>query len=282
MSFCRRIYILVRWLNGSRRQWYSGGEAMSEDPFVRNCLNGLALNSSVYRVFPAKRLAELFLSKKLTLVVPRRWDDPFENMLEKARAVNEGSGEQVSLERLFQNVYGQCWCWDSDETDATWRIYSPDKSGVRVKVNAQKLFEIIVRNQGFALISSFIGKVRYASKDEILATLRDPDQTAEIALRNDGAGSARWLMSKRLEFAHEKEVRLLFWDRENIAGGTDIIQFDCEPTDLVEEVVLDPRMSDSDVALWTGDFKALGYHNSITKSDLYSPPDLSGVRIRLG
>jgi|TARA_B110000037_G_C16812918_1_gene380444 hypothetical protein len=39
------------------------------------------LDKNIYRVFSFKRLKEIFDTKKVTLVKPKRWNDPFENFI---------------------------------------------------------------------------------------------------------------------------------------------------------------------------------------------------------
>jgi hypothetical protein len=43
-------------------------------------------DTRIYRVFSSERLSEMFHGKTLSLVVPAKWDDPFENFLAKCRA----------------------------------------------------------------------------------------------------------------------------------------------------------------------------------------------------
>ena len=78
------------------------------------------LDQPVYRIMPVHRLLECFQKKKLVLVPPKKWDDPFENMLLSAKVVI-GSGEPSDMLPTRDKVYGQCWTLHR-ETDAMWRI----------------------------------------------------------------------------------------------------------------------------------------------------------------
>lgn len=91
-------------------------------------LNSKNLDKPIYRIVSASRFIQILTSKQLTLVNPQKWDDPFENSLAVARVYVSHEAVRF-LERT--GVYGQCWTWHED-TDAMWRIYSPNKDGVRL------------------------------------------------------------------------------------------------------------------------------------------------------
>lgn len=79
-------------------------------------------NSIVYRIFSLDRFHEMFTKNRLTLVHPRLWDDPFENFLFSATLSVEGV--PVSTSQIQNELYGLCWTINQ-ESDAMWRIYSP-------------------------------------------------------------------------------------------------------------------------------------------------------------
>src|SRR5947208_1397070 len=90
-----------------------------------NCLNIADPDSPVYRVFPPLGFLDVIVKKKLTLVRPYSWDDPYENILFK-RTFQLPDGTPVSAEKLRDALWGQCWSL-TEENDAMWRIYSPQK-----------------------------------------------------------------------------------------------------------------------------------------------------------
>jgi hypothetical protein len=53
----------------------------------------------IYRVFKVNRLIEMFKTKKLVVVKPELWDDPFENFLIKS-----------STPFTFRRDYELSWC----------------------------------------------------------------------------------------------------------------------------------------------------------------------------
>lgn len=118
----------------------------------------------IYRIFPIARFIQLLTTKKLTLVKPKKWDDPFENILLSSRFAISGEIAEISAR---DSVYGQCWTWHR-ETDAMWRIYSPSKDGVRLKSTPRKLLTALKKECGaHSDVQCFIGSVKYIAKSKM-------------------------------------------------------------------------------------------------------------------
>jgi hypothetical protein len=112
---------------------------MSGNPKLQD--NGIDIDdwdAPIYRVYSMHRFKSLLNTKTNGLVHPSLWKDPFENFFLKCKAV-ASDGTFVSLESLSESWYGQCWTKNRD-SDAMWRIYSPNKDGVRVSTTIRKLF----------------------------------------------------------------------------------------------------------------------------------------------
>ena len=140
------------------------------------------------------------LHNELVLVNPDMWDDPFENFYFKADAVIDG--QMISFENLRKGTFGQCWTLNED-TDAMWRIYSPEKDGVRLKTTVGKLFESLTKQQVQPTFNSYIGKVEYLAKEEMQKYHKQSySETMRI-------GFAKMLLRKRKAFEHEAEVRVV-------------------------------------------------------------------------
>jgi hypothetical protein len=166
-------------------------------------LTNSELDAPLYRIMSAKRVANLLLTQRLTLVKPKLWDDPFENAL-LSSAFSTSQGEHVGFPAK-DAVYGQCWTLHR-ETDAMWRIYSRDKDGVRLTSSPRRLLDALSASDSkFAKVRAFVGKVTYHGKPKLLGAL------GRINLLNsNGSGVAESLLYKRWEFRHEAEVRLIY------------------------------------------------------------------------
>jgi hypothetical protein len=103
------------------------------------------LNLPLYRIYAFDRFETLLSTGRDALVNPAKWQDPFENFFLYATEVDdEKTSSRIPLKNLAEDWYGQCWSMNK-ESDAMWRIYSPDisepnKSGVKVQTTAQKIY----------------------------------------------------------------------------------------------------------------------------------------------
>lgn len=240
--------------------------ALSLSRMQENIIGDINEETPIYRVFPRKWFLELIKNSNNGLVKPRVWDDPFENAFLKCTAVMD-SGEEASLEKLREKWYGQCWTTEKD-TDAMWRIYSPNKDGVRVKTTVKKIFSHLWNScpNGYAAKSCFIGKVEYKSREEIEKAMAG--SYVQNLIFNEKV-TARTLLIKRREFDHEKEVRILFHDMPN--SGTDAVhQYKVELNDTLEEVTVDPRADPEEVDKLAIILKDLGLKAPVNQSNLYS------------
>ena len=243
----------------------------SDPPPVRRLL-GTQADESLWRVFPAERALQLFREKKNVLVAPSKWDDPFENFLARCLVPIENN-QFASLEGLTRAFYGQCWCHSEAETDATWRIYVPEKQrGIRIRVRAGTLFDTVYSPKDQASsIRCFLGKVEYKSEPDLLSWLSALKVQQEL-LTPDNVNIAKTLLVKRSQFSHENETRLLYDLPAENYNGEEIIKFDFDPSALVQHVLLDPRWSEAEAQLMERQIRCLGYEGPIEHSTLYSVP----------
>jgi len=226
----------------------------------------------IYRVMPGYRLLEIFKKKKNTLSKPHLWGDPYENFILKGRG--RFSNGTLALIGMRDSIYGQCWTINI-ESDAMWRIYSPDKNGVKVRTTIKKLFESLYKaiSPRTRDVKCFIGKVEYYKKEEeenLLKKIYITDST--------GAGIAETLLFKRRAFSHEKEVRLIYTADKDKAQP-EIFQYNINPYELIEQIVFDPRMNEYLYQLYKESLRKMNFKGRIMKSGLYRPPEKIIVQI---
>lgn len=232
-------------------------------------------DSPIFRVYPIERLTQVFDDKKNTLVKPLMWDDPFENLVfQQTATLNDG--QTVSFDSIREKFYGQCWTLNIEETDALWRIYSPNKDGVRVKTTLRKLFDNFYDpTNKWAMIAFYIGKIKYETSAEIQAFFEDPENL-DMIFDTSGEGSVQTLLVKRTEFRHEDEVRIIFSaDSETYDTSSRIYQYDFDPNTMLDELLFDPRFDETLYASKTAEFIAKGFTNTIDKSKLYHVPNFT-------
>ena len=235
-------------------------------------LTDAELDKSIYRIFSFSRLEEIFSEKKLTLVKPKKWDDPFENfILNSTGVLPDGRYVEMSFR---DNYYGQCWSL-TRESDAMWRIYSQNKDGVKVKTTIRKLFTPLFDVGGHYTtvngvvynLSSFVGKVKYESQKSLIEMLKDEKRMSNKIFDQSGWGQASTFFFKRVAFKHENEVRIIFYPQNPI--NSDYFKFDIDPKDLFDEIVFDPRMEELDYEAKNSVLLSWGYNKKISQSELY-------------
>lgn len=234
-------------------------------------LNEFDLNKEVYRIFPFSRLEQIFRERCLTLVKTKKWDDPFENFILNSSGFT-AKGERFDI-AFRDNFYGQCWSL-SKENDAMWRIYSPDKNGVKIKTKISNLINNLNETSGeFRDISAFIGKVQYQSTSRLLEMLTNRERMSGKILDSTGRGQASTFFYKRIAFKHENEIRLIYNSQQH--SENDLHNFAINPFELIEEITFDPR-SDKDFYN-TSKMKLieLGFQGKIIRSGLYDIPNLT-------
>ena len=239
------------------------------------------LDQKVYRIYGLDRFKALLSSRQDALINPSMWDDPFENfLLEKTEVRDNTTGTAIPLKNLAGDWYGQCWSLN-EETYAMWRIYSPDrilKSGVKVRTTIRKIYDNLKRiGPPEWPLQFYVGKIEYINQDDI-RQLMGNITFAEASQGGQGRGFAELMCVKREAFKHENEVRILFQDTEipqpyrAKLGVGGIMNYDVDPNRIFDEVILDPRLSDTDSATIKNTLSRAGCRLNIEKSALYDSP----------
>lgn len=224
----------------------------------------------VYRVVSVERLLELLGTRHNALVRPSKWDDPFENFLLSTEWSGQ-SGQPFSI-GLRNQLYGQCWSL-LPESDAMWRIYSPDKQGVRITSTVSKLLTGLWQAvTEFPELSCWVGKVTYYPRSQLKRMLVDGEGLASLTVDPTGRAQASSLLIKRREFEHEREVRLIFFSPQ--PKQEDVFRYAVSPRDLIEHIRFDPRLSSEVVAVFSRHLTGPGgFTGKVDQSSLYRFPE---------
>ncbi|MCJ7546081.1 MAG: DUF2971 domain-containing protein [Deltaproteobacteria bacterium] len=226
-------------------------------------------NTPIFRFTTVDRILHLIAKGQSTLVSPRKWKDPFENIL--SRMLFRKSDGDVFKHPLRDRVYGQCWTM-TKETDAAWRMYIPAGNGVRLKTTIKKLHKSLERAQAaYVTMSCYIGRVEYKTEDELNAWFSDPQWVKEHLFSVGCRGQAESLLFKRKEFEPEQEVRLIYLEPHNM-GDNDFHHYELNVSDVIEQITFDPRMEDDLYETYSSILRKLGYGGEVGKSTLYQIP----------
>lgn len=241
-----------------------------------NNLIGIDRDRPIYRTYSRKRFVDLLRSGEDGLRNPSTWEDPFENFLmERTLVSTDKPGEFGNLKTLAAAWYGQCWTTNED-TDAMWRIYSPDKGGVKACTTVGKLFDNLCSMPAFSpRLQFFVGRVSYLRRADIEAAIGSMTFTGLVTGRQ-GDGFAELLCVKRDAFEHEREVRILYQHVHGeaglrYAGGTATYSLDANV--VFNGVVLDPRLMDDEAETARAELSAAGWKGRMPRSELYDVPE---------
>jgi hypothetical protein len=119
--------------------------------------------------------------------------------------------------------------------------------------------------------------VEYLPAQELIALVASSG--ADLTFDSTGLGQAKCLMIKRIEFRHEGEVRLLYSKIDIASAVDDYVPFDFDSSRLVEDVVLDPRLSPAACDQYSAEIRASGYAGPLRQSDLYKVPSFPVLNI---
>lgn len=226
-------------------------------------------DKKIYRVMSIDRFLEMFESKKNILVKPCLWDDPYENFLFNSAMIKPDGTEYKSI--LRDRAYGQCWTLNI-ESDAMWRIYAPEKNGVKIAITIRKLFQSFYKSiPNYPGMSCFIGKVDYHPKNKLKSLIYDVKENG--ITKGGSLSQAKSLLIKRNAFKHEEEVRLIYLDPRNQSFGN-LFRYTFDPLHLIEKITFDPRMSKSLYRVYKNHILGLGFRGELLQSGLYKEPSL--------
>ncbi len=173
----------------------------------------------LYRFTDLAGLIDLVVNRRMYLRQVMAWEDPYETntvthlvqdiFKRNAYHATPKSGEVAVLrvkllaaivEHAARSVYAQSWSV-LPESDALWRIYSPDKRGTRLAVQHR----ILLASMEAALPNVNCFRVEYCS----------PNKAHTHAIRRYQEGGYQLFLTeccryKRSEFEHEREYRFCF------------------------------------------------------------------------
>ena len=224
------------------------------------------INRNIYHILPLKWLFQIFENRILSFSRPHSWPDSYENifMMQRIQFVHEKIGIG-----FYDRFYGQCWSLRK-ESDALWRLYGDDASGVKISTSILKLSAALKAKEHF----SYVGKVRYLKKEALISEVKTFIKAGESNFIGDSQaiGFASTLCIKRLAFRHEEEIRALVFDPGNESSVENRIAIEIDPFDLIESITFGPRLLKRNYRIYRDKLRGLGFSKQIIRSSLYDPP----------
>lgn len=219
----------------------------------------------LYRILPLRYFLLMLEERKIFIPQICKWEDPYELFLLK-QTIMDKSGRNVDTHDMAQGIYGQCWSTQRDN-DAMWRIYSPDLLSVRIKSQVYKIEELCNEWQHSGIAKFDCRNVVYNKQKDIEAWISSINSASFCASTIIDS-----LFMKRDSFSHEKEYRIIAWqpnDRCN-TNHSELLELPFSPEDFIQEVYLDPRLSEQEVSLLKNAIQIkMGEKCRVSQSTLY-------------
>ncbi|MBQ7514137.1 MAG: hypothetical protein IJS95_07080 [Prevotella sp.] len=223
----------------------------------------------IYKVIPLKYIIDMYRHHHILIQNVQKWEDVYENyFLKQNLYVGDTKVDSVDVQQCF---YGMSWS-RLPESDAMWRIYSPfdkheehpENIGVCVSTTARKLLHCF---WGKLFDSpAIVGKVEYKSQEDIERYLH---QLGILGV-HVGEEIRISLFTKREEFRHETEARIIITIPQDIPNKQESYFVDFEPIDLFDCFVLDPRINSNQEAHIRLSLESVGIIDNVYKSLLYT------------
>ena len=160
----------------------------------------------IYRYTTIDNALEMLSKSLIKFRNPEFWNDPFEKLFLNASFHIEGKEYPSPLKN---NIY--CICFTgTDSSEAFWNIYSPNKDGIRLKVNRKKLLETF--DDTFD-IDFYVGKVQY-KKSKFIKIDNWENDTKSIVEGKITENFIRSMFQKRRAFKYEDEYRIIIVPRK--------------------------------------------------------------------
>lgn len=204
-------------------------------------LTGVEPDEKLYKIIKLKYVLMMFRNFQIRINNVRTWEDVYENYFLKQNLYFQG--KRIDSKDVEGSYFGMSWSLLS-ESDAMWRIYSKagtdfvdiDSVGIKVETTAYKLLTTFFKRVYNS--PAFIYKVDYRSQEEIEGHL------AYVKSANVGEEIRRSLFTKREEFSHESEARVIVGiDTTPSVENMEYCDVGFDPYDMFDGFVIDPRVT---------------------------------------
>ena len=95
----------------------------------------------LFRYMSLAQFISLVENQKLFLKKVKSWDDTWEAPDDQLPIIMDDGSERYAESLIITSTVGQCWTYEKD-SDAMWRIYSPDRQGVMIETDINSFYEI--------------------------------------------------------------------------------------------------------------------------------------------
>jgi len=178
-------------------------------------------------------------NKKLWFANPSIWKDPFEKRFIEAKYDDSTKiSDFIWKDRIF------CICMTQTATsEAYWNTYSQKQIGIEFKIVRKTLLEEL--NRYTSQYDIYIGKVEYMKTSNIKHAINKIPFAKPIPKSQSPEWYARLLLLKRIAYKYEDEIRIIMIKKDKTKESGIYLDYQCENTDLIKLIFLDPSIQDN-------------------------------------
>ncbi|WP_343665460.1 hypothetical protein [Paraburkholderia tropica] len=248
-------------------------DAVMRSLYIRRNVFEVDLDAPVYRIIELQYFREDLSEKCLTYtkIDKSNWGDSTENPLLGREFKDEVTGGVLTLDGVVATVYGSCWSATALDTQSAWAIFSRRNPSVRVQSTPRKLLDAAMSNANkFYMLQHAIGKMQYATDDEIEAYFSDPDWQKHLDSLGQGIAASFLRLNENL--SSEDEVRLIYdhlngeWPAANVRLVDRFAKVPFDWMVAVDGVVVGPFAPDGEEAKVRSELLGLGINCPVISS----------------
>lgn len=184
-------------------------------------------------------------------------DDPWEGLPSRLNFEFPEMSNNATLLSLAKNSYSDekehfyvhCWHMNDGESDAQWKIYGNNICSLAIVSHYKQICDAITDVR-----SIYGGAISYYLPHEV---------TSGIVVQQP--------LVKRKAYEHEKEFRLVYWDRPISEPKNEGIEVQIDIRNLIERIVISPRAPRWFEHVVTRLIQDYGVHAPVSQSDLLTP-----------
>lgn len=191
----------------------------------------------LHKYMPLEYALDSLNNRHLWFANPTTWKDPFEKKFVEAEFTDKATTIKFPWNnRVF------CICMTQTATsEAYWNTYSRADIGIALKFRRSNLLDLLekVSHQ----YNVYIGQVEYMKTSSINKPISQIPFTPTIFPDfNDPKFNARLLLLKRNAYKYEDEIRIIIVKNNPTQEQGIYISYDCQNTDLIDSLTLDPSI----------------------------------------
>ena len=230
----------------------------------------IELNKPVYKFISLQRFLDMLDNNYLYFRNVSKWDDNWEI----PTRLFQDEGLEV-LGKLFfdkdrwRETFATCFT-EWYDTDAMWRIYSPNKNSICIETTAAMLLqELTAYNNEYSVYYAPIIYCSLSASDA--REIFNEEKATEYPAQFYGS------YLKRDSFAHEREVRLAIQSpkyNSESKNSPDGIRLPVNLRNIVRRIIIDPRLTQREAAFYIDGMDKLGFQTE--QSALFSSVLIKG------